>query len=607
MSLKPFGSAVPALSYFFGSAFEPWHPNWRSKERDGLWHAAPVYFTPHTWEPSMAYVKLIDLVRKFDSGVVELPLMQRDYVWPPSKVVKLLDSLYRRWPIGVFYIWRTPNRQAQREAAIHRKVGAKITEPFWGYLLDGQQRLTSLSRALDDKFGDNLATRAFFDIRKCEFVMGNRTKTIEKRIANDDPTLVDLCRVIPKSPLSPLEREGTFADIINKLVAKGVIKDRTRDVAEYRYRLTQVADMLEATSPCEDFQTGDSDEDLENAIELFKRLNKGGKTLSRGDAEAASLTHRATANIVPKMRTFVQSNHQRRLGLNFVFATRALITAHRDSATFSDLPKNWALGEKDINESWTAAERGLNYVIAFVREELGWSTRRWLPSANALIPLAYLLRDRDSGFAANEREDVRRYLSITGVRGLFRGSVESTINAFISPIRKADSKAKRRAALIFKRIPKDRLRPIKSEDILKERGMYSPLMQVYLAYLVSKGVRTWFEEAPLLDVAMREINDPLAVHHIFPRNLLREHRIEPDRINCMANYAILSQADNANIGDCDPTMVYAGLKGKAKDYSDEQLFYILTEKRDWIEAYDAFLQKRADALADRLNSFLRLG
>jgi hypothetical protein len=28
----------------------------------------------------MAYVKLIELVRKFDSGVIELPLMQRDYV-----------------------------------------------------------------------------------------------------------------------------------------------------------------------------------------------------------------------------------------------------------------------------------------------------------------------------------------------------------------------------------------------------------------------------------------------------------------------------------------------------------------------------------------------
>jgi hypothetical protein len=555
----------------------------------------------------MAYVKLIELVRKFDSGVIELPLMQRDYVWPAAKVVDLLDSLYKKWPIGVFYIWKTPNLQENREAAIRRQVGATIAEPFWGYLLDGQQRLTSLSRALDDKFGDNLANRAFFDIRKCKFVMGTRTKTIEKRIGKDDPTLIELSRLISKVPTTPLERECTFQSILDKLIDKDVIENKTRDVAEYRQRLTRAADMLDATSPYEDFETGDSDEDLDNAIELFKRLNKGGKPLSRGDAEAATLTHRATAKIVPKMRQFVQSDNQRKLGLNFVFSTRALITAHRDNSTFSKLPKHWTtLGDKDINESWKAAEHGLSKAVAFVRDELGWCTRRWLPSANALIPLAYILRDRDGGFMKNEHKDISRYLCITGIRGLFRGSVESTINKFISPVRKAPSKAQRKASLIFKTVPKNELRPIKPEDILKERGMYSPLMQVYLAYLVSKGVRTWLEEAPLLDIAKREINDPLAVHHIFPRELLRGHGIEPDRINCMANYAVLSQADNAMIGDRQPKAVYDDLSPKAKDYADEQLFFILADDRDWVAAYEAFLTKRAGALADRLNMFLKL-
>ena len=88
-------------------------------------------------------------------------------------------------------------------------------------MLDGQQRLTSLSRALDDKFGDNLANRAFFDVRKCESVMGKRTRTIEKRIGNDDPTLVELSRLIPKAPATPLEREKIFQAILDKLIDKG--------------------------------------------------------------------------------------------------------------------------------------------------------------------------------------------------------------------------------------------------------------------------------------------------------------------------------------------------------------------------------------------------
>jgi hypothetical protein len=97
----------------------------------------------------------------------------------------------------------------------------------------------------------------------------------------------------------------------------------------------------------------------------------------------------------------------------------------------------------------------------------------------------------------------------------------------------------------------------------------------------------------------------LGVHHIFPRELLRD-RVEPDRINCMANYAILSQTDNARIGKGDPKSVYDQLSGKAKNYADEQLFFIFVEKRDWAEAYDAFLTKRAEMLAERLNAFINL-
>ena len=40
-----------------------------------------------------------DLVQRFDTGGIRLPLMQRDYVWKPKKVVRLLDSLYKGWPI----------------------------------------------------------------------------------------------------------------------------------------------------------------------------------------------------------------------------------------------------------------------------------------------------------------------------------------------------------------------------------------------------------------------------------------------------------------------------------------------------------------------------
>lgn len=55
-----------------------------------------------------------DLMQRFDSGEIRLPLMQRDYIWRPKKVTALLDSLYKDWPIGSFYVWRTEDDHATK-------------------------------------------------------------------------------------------------------------------------------------------------------------------------------------------------------------------------------------------------------------------------------------------------------------------------------------------------------------------------------------------------------------------------------------------------------------------------------------------------------------
>jgi uncharacterized protein with ParB-like and HNH nuclease domain len=76
-----------------------------------------------------------------------LPLMQRDYVWKPKKVTALLDSLYRGWPIGSFYVWRAPDDDHPTKARVGM-VPQRRLDGFFGFLLDGQQRLTSLSLAI---------------------------------------------------------------------------------------------------------------------------------------------------------------------------------------------------------------------------------------------------------------------------------------------------------------------------------------------------------------------------------------------------------------------------------------------------------------------------
>ncbi|MGH9895636.1 MAG: DUF262 domain-containing protein, partial [bacterium] len=86
-----------------------------------------------------------NLVAMIKSGELRLPEMQRRYVWRATRVRDLLDSLYRGYPTGTILVWETDRATPTRDLAI-----SQDRTPFAGYkvLLDGQQRLTSLSAVL---------------------------------------------------------------------------------------------------------------------------------------------------------------------------------------------------------------------------------------------------------------------------------------------------------------------------------------------------------------------------------------------------------------------------------------------------------------------------
>src|SRR5438128_9137234 len=92
-------------------------------------------------------LKVRELIEAIDRGEVLLPEIQRAYVWKGPQVVKLIDSLYREYPSGQILLWDTgvlPVTKLLEGAS--RQLGNSGTHPK--IVLDGQQRLTSLYKAL---------------------------------------------------------------------------------------------------------------------------------------------------------------------------------------------------------------------------------------------------------------------------------------------------------------------------------------------------------------------------------------------------------------------------------------------------------------------------
>ena len=229
---------------------------------------------------------LRDLVREFNTGAILLPQFQRDYVWRPNKIRNLLDSLLNGFPIGGFYIWRPTS--GVRDAKLKSIGMQRYSADFTGYLIDGQQRLTSLEAAFslytgEDKDGSEL--RCYLDLAAPVleeeardtrlFVSYGGNKSVAWRVEEADSSLIPLSLLFNGKDFDLRKKTEEAIRSIAGWNAKRI------DVAMARF--DRACEMLDQPVPC----TTVKDVSDKEAVEVFSRLIKGCTALRQGDVRAA--------------------------------------------------------------------------------------------------------------------------------------------------------------------------------------------------------------------------------------------------------------------------------------------------------------------------------
>jgi hypothetical protein len=554
-------------------------------------------------------VRLRDLISDFRKGAILLPQFQRDYVWKPTKIRNLLDSLLREFPIGSFYIWK-PKQGSPVDPKPKAHAPSRVGATFVGYLIDGQQRLTSLEAAFGlysggDRDGD--ALRCYLDLAALEdgqrrdtrlFVSYAGNRSVARRVSNADPALI------------PIEQlfEGLNQDLRKETEeALRSIGWRPQRVGAALARFDRACRMLDQLVP----RTTVSELSDKDAVEVFSRLNKGGAPLRQGDVRAAELASGNAADVLKRMRDFVSGEQRQQLGFGFSFAFRALVVFHRGSAQFNALKADWieAPGPygRSLRASWQAAERAIEKVLSFADERMGWSRRSLIPSANALIVLAAAF-DKANFKVTHEAEQLyRRWLCLTALRGVFQGSVETTINRFYRAIRQNDVPA---AALVHA-LTRNERRKISPEEFEAPSQLWGPATQIIHAWLVEKGARDWKTGEPINELARADepglAGGTLTVHHIFPRQLLKESYDDySDIANRPANYALLSLETNSEFHHTPPEEILRTLKPNERENAACQFFGEAAGDLLNSDKYDEFCSWRAKRLAGSINEWIGL-
>lgn len=505
------------------------------------------------------------LVQQVSNGEIRLPEIQRAYVWKPTQVAKLVESLYRGYPSGSLLFWRTSEAPQTRDVASDAPTDRPAVLPL--YLLDGQQRLTSLHRVMTD----HPEAQIVFNVETEQFQNQSAATRKDARWVK----VYDLFR--PDASVLDVWRRFEGMDLRVDSATIGKRLEQLARVPNYGYHLQIITDLP-----------------YEEVAQIFVRVNSGGRALRTTDLALATLSAR-WSGVLAKLEDEATYWRERQYGdLDVTFLTRALTGAvlGRGLSAWSH-SRLAAASDDELENGWASVKRGLRELVPLLKQNLGATHSSVLPSANALLPLVVLLGERPKEpLEASTANGILYWYLVATIRNRYSGAADTLLGQDIPAARGPDPVRK-----LLGNLGLAGTRVEVTPQALVGRTVGSPYF--FLSFLVSRtrGAKDWFHGAGI-DPGGEE-GHKLEYHHIHPRSTLKD-RYTKAEINDLANLAFISASANRRISDRSPAKYFPEL-------GDEQLaahLVPLDEDLRTADAYPRFLAARRALLADAMTEFL---
>ncbi|WP_406084524.1 DUF262 domain-containing protein [Streptomyces virginiae] len=142
-------------------------------------------------QPSATTYELEDLISLAWRGHIRVPHFQRDFRWGTQDVIRLFDSISKGYPIGNLLLWERRSGPGPVTLGTLEIEAPAADNALW--VVDGQQRITSLANALHPAGNDHPPFAIYYDLAMREFVA--RPKVLEAAHI-PLPVLFDLDRLL---------------------------------------------------------------------------------------------------------------------------------------------------------------------------------------------------------------------------------------------------------------------------------------------------------------------------------------------------------------------------------------------------------------------------
>ena len=517
--------------------------------------------------------KLGKIFEQLECGNMRIPRFQRAYVWERSKIVKLLSSIYSQYPIGSFFIWET-GREMESFCRDISDFGfpKKPEGDKFLFILDGQQRITSLYVALKGKVLNGV------DYRSICFNLDRKVFKIPT--LKTEPNNIPVYKIYDSSLCMQLAVEYT---------AKG-----RQDLGAKLMRCNQIL----TTYPVSVVKS--SDMGLDEVVTIFERINQGGKRLSLFDLVHASVwssdfdlreeiskfNAEKAVSIFGKLwpEVFVQS-----LALN---VTGDCVKAHQLS-----------LKNAECKAVWGETLECIRLAIDHMKRNYGVQSLSIIPYQN-VIPLIqyYFFRSKAKGVRPEHK----------GLLADWFWSLTFSSRYSSSTLTKMTADAKWISDLVDgKTSPRVFTVKLNAEDLRKTLMKNASVVKNGVLCLMALNSPADFDNGDpvTIDKTNCSRSNSKENHHFFPFSLRGAFALTQNDVNSVLNFAFISKRLNLDILNRKPSVYLAAYRAANPNFEADLLSHFIDEEA--LEAalrddFRAFIERRGSLILSRINEVCRV-
>jgi hypothetical protein len=494
--------------------------------------------------------KVKQLVEDYRAGRIVIPEFQREYVWRPSKAPRLIDSLYRGFPISSLLLW-----QSTEEARARHRDPRPVRSALMNWLIDGQQRVITLSRTMNGDEGIDVV----FHPEQQEFRLANAA-------TRKDPNWIRVAELWDDDMYRQLRRNLDGSRYADKREARF---EALRRILDYEIPVVRMVD-----------------HSFDDAVRAFTRINTLGVRLKKEDIESAQVAARHSGFVADEVAPFLNRLRQQgfnRLNVMHLFRACAFV-AKPDGRNRTPLHE---LERREVLAAWKTTEKATEQAIGLIRSELGLVNMDILWSGALVVPLIALCatmspRQRDS-------KELAGWLALAALYHRYSGSSETALDQDLRACRTPDDPVG--ALLTNLRAVRTSL-TAESKDFAGALADRSGLLALYIACL-NRGVLDFYTGGKVL------LQSNVDRHHILPRAQFPED-MRPTADN-IANMAFIAGDVNKSIGQAGPEVYLAKVKTRVLESQ-----CIPTDSALWrIDQAESFWEARRELLAKSFNEYVR--